>query len=196
MLSLIWRLFVTVWRAWRAPRSAASLFDESLLHMRVAPGDLDFNLHMNNGRYLALMDLGRLDLAVRAGLYRPARQGHWRPVLGSATIRFRRSLRPLQRFELRTRLLCWDHRWLVFEQRFEADGELYAVALARGLFTCPQGTVAPAQVLAAIGVTTPSPPPPGYVIEWARADSEAWAAAATAHTAVDEPPPPPDRAPN
>jgi acyl-CoA thioesterase FadM len=199
VLSLLWRLLMTIVRAWRAPRSAMT--DELVLRLRVAPGDLDLNLHMNNGRYLALMDLGRLDLALRGGLFRPAWQGRWRPVLGSATIRFRRSLRPFQRFELRTRLLCWDHRWFVFEQRFEADGELYAVALARGLFTSAQGTVAPAQTLAAVGITTPSPAPPGYVIEWARADADAWAAAATAHQDVDEvrdldEPSPPGRAPN
>jgi acyl-CoA thioesterase FadM len=195
VFSLLWRLVVTLIRAWRAPRGAASVIDESVLPLRVAIGDLDVNVHVNNARYLALMDLGRLDLALRGGLFRPAWQGRWRPVLGSTTIRFRRSLRPFQRFELRTRLLCWDHRWFVFEQRFEADGELYAVALARALFTCGQGTVAPAQVMAAVGITTPSPPPPGYVIEWARADSDAWAAAATAHNAVEDPLPP-DRAPN
>jgi acyl-CoA thioesterase FadM len=193
VLSLFWRLLMIVLRAWRAPRGAMS--DESVLPLRVTFGDLDFNLHMNNGRYLALMDLGRLDLALRAGVFRPAWQGRWRPVLGSATIRFRRSLRPFQRFELRTRLLCWDHRWFVFEQRFEADGELYAVALARALFTSPQGSVAPAQTLAAVGLTTDSPPPPGYVMEWARADTDAWAAAATAHDeAADSSPP--GRAPN
>jgi acyl-CoA thioesterase FadM len=187
----MWRLIVTVVRAWRAPRGGASMLDQSVLHLRVAPGDLDFNLHMNNGRYLALMDLGRLDLMLRAGLFRPAWQGRWRPVLGSATIRYRRSLRPFQRFELRTRLLCWDHRWFVFEQRFEADGDLYAVALARGLFTTGQGAIAPAQTLAAAGITAPSPAPPSYVMEWARADSDAWAAAATAAD-----PPPPGRVPN
>ena len=30
--------------------------------MRVWPNDLDTNAHMNNGRYLTLMDLGRFDL--------------------------------------------------------------------------------------------------------------------------------------
>jgi acyl-CoA thioesterase FadM len=199
VLSLFWRMLVTLVRAWRAPR--AVMTDESVIRLRVGISDLDFNLHMNNGRYLSLMDLGRLDLALRAGLFRPAWQGRWRPVLGSATIRFRRSLRPFQRFELRTRLLCWDHRWFVFEQRFESDGELYAVALARALFTSAQGTIAPAQTLASVGITATSPVPPGYVMEWARADTDAWAAAATAHQEVEdvpahEDPPPSGRAPN
>ena len=175
VFSLLWRLVACLVQALRAPR--ATLSEVSVLRLRVAPGDLDFNLHMNNGRYLALMDLGRLDLAVRAGVLGPAWKRRWRPVLGSATIRFRRSLRPLQRFELRTRLVCWDQRWLVFEQRFEAGGALYALALARAVFIGPGGTVAPAEVLAAVGVTTSSPPAPGYVTDWARADADAWQAA-------------------
>lgn len=178
VLSLLWRVVTCLVQALRAPR--ASLADDSVLRMRVAPGDLDFNLHMNNGRYLALMDIGRLDLAVRGGVLGVAWKRRWRPVLGSATIRFRRSLRPLQRFQLRTRLVCWDDRWLVFEQRFEAGGALYALALARAVFIGPAGTVTPAEVLAAVGVTDSSPAAPGYVTDWARADNDAWQAATAA----------------
>ena len=36
--------------------------------MRVWPNDLDTNAHMNNGRYLTLMDLGRFDLMTQCGL--------------------------------------------------------------------------------------------------------------------------------
>ncbi|MDB5490660.1 MAG: Mesenchymal stem cell protein, partial [Micavibrio sp.] len=32
------------------------------IRLRVYPNDLDSNLHMNNGRYLTVMDLGRLNL--------------------------------------------------------------------------------------------------------------------------------------
>ena len=36
---------------------------------RVWPHDLDTSLHMNNGRYWTLMDLGRADLMIRSGLW-------------------------------------------------------------------------------------------------------------------------------
>ena len=62
------------------------------------PDDLDVNVHMNNGRYLALMDLGRFDLMVRARLYRPKEHRQRWPVLGSTMVRYRRSLQPFQRF--------------------------------------------------------------------------------------------------
>lgn len=180
MLSLLLRILRVFWRGRRAPRLEMS--DVSVLRLRVAPDDLDFNLHMNNGRYLTLMDLGRLDFAIRSTLWREAVARKWRAVLGSATIRYRRSLAPFQRFELETRLLGFQERWFVFEQRFVVNGQLHALAIARGVFLAPGGArVAPADVLAAAGVTTPLPPTPSYVDAWAAADDAAWAAASPPH---------------
>ena len=51
-------------------RFAAALepLGTSVRRGRVWPTDLDVSLHMNNGRYLTLMDLGRLDLMLRTGV--------------------------------------------------------------------------------------------------------------------------------
>jgi acyl-CoA thioesterase FadM len=171
VLSLLLRTTAVAIGAVRA--RAITLEDESVLHLRVMPGDLDINLHMNNGRYLTLMDLGRLDLMVRSGLWRPVWKHRWRPLLGSAMIRFRRSLAPFQKFQLRSRLVCWDDRWFVFEQRFESRGQVHALAHTRGLFRDRQGNIPPAQALAAMGIDRPSPPAPAYVRAWAQADAEA-----------------------
>lgn len=54
-------------------------FEESVLRLRVLPNDLDYNLHVNNGRYLMLMDLGRLDLVVRLGIIGELRRRRWNP---------------------------------------------------------------------------------------------------------------------
>ena len=124
-MSLFLRTLLVLVRALRAPRR--DVLAESVLRFRVRPGDLDVNVHMNNGRYLALMDLGRFDVIVRAGLYRPRSHARRWPLIGSAMIRFRRSLQPFSRFELRTRVLGWDERWFVFEQRFEQDGQVVCV---------------------------------------------------------------------
>src|SRR3990170_2263282 len=42
----------------------------SILRFRVWPHDLDLSLHMNNGRYLTIMDQGRLDVMVQSGFLR------------------------------------------------------------------------------------------------------------------------------
>ena len=108
--------------------------DPSVLPFRVLPNDLDPNWHMNNGRYLTIMDLGRLDHVLRSGLWRPVRENGWAPMLGSAVIRFRRELRPFQRFALETRIAGWSDTTAVMEQTFYvADGAQKGQMAARAL---------------------------------------------------------------
>lgn len=136
---------------------------ESRLYFRVWPNDLDTNLHMNNGRYLTLMDLGRFDFVARCGLGIPTLRRRWFPVLGSLSIRFRRSLRPWQPFELRTRLLGWDTRWIFMEQDLHSEGQLVARALLKGVFLHKGQPVANEKVLALGGFRRESPELPDHV---------------------------------
>ncbi|MFH1034590.1 MAG: thioesterase family protein [Pseudomonadota bacterium] len=163
-MNLLLRLIKTVLMALKG-RPLPPL-GESLISMRVWPNDLDMNLHMNNGRYLTLMDLGRFDLTIRTGLGRAALRGRWRPMLGAATIRFRRGLRPFQRYDLRTRLVYWDHKWFFMEQRFEVAGQVYASALVKGVFVGPREKISPQVVAQAIGHDGASPPMPEEVRAW------------------------------
>ena len=64
-MNLLLRLALVLFQGRRGPR--LGLLDTGSLHMRVWPTDLDVLMHMNNGRYLSLMDLGRVDLLVRSG---------------------------------------------------------------------------------------------------------------------------------
>ncbi len=154
-------------------RPPLELLGESVVRFRVWPNDLDVNLHMNNGRYLTLMDLGRLDLMVRVGILRHLIRQRWRPVAASATIRYRRSLKPFRRFQIRTRLLCWDEQWIFFEQRFESEGRLVALGLIRALLRGSTGNVSTAEILKAVGQTVASPPMPASLALWREAESQA-----------------------
>jgi acyl-CoA thioesterase FadM len=158
--------------------SRIDIMDASVLIFRVWPNDLDFNMHMNNGRYLTLMDLGRTDLVIRCGLAGIILKRRWMPVLGGATVRFRRSLEPFQRFRLRTRILCWDEKWVFLEHRVETmDGRLAALAVVKGLFRTRAGSVTPAEVLQAIGRVSASPPMPEGVTNWTRTEKELYLSA-------------------
>jgi hypothetical protein len=86
--------------------------------MRVWPNDLDFNLHVNNGRYLALADIGRMHWFARTGLLGVARSRKAYPVVGDAIAKFRRDLKAFQSFEIYTRLIGWDSKWGFLEHRF------------------------------------------------------------------------------
>lgn len=43
--------------------------DECVTPFLVMPMDLDVLMHMNNGKYFSLMDLGRVDLMIRTRLW-------------------------------------------------------------------------------------------------------------------------------
>lgn len=145
--------------------------DVSVLTLRVWPNDLDLAGHMNNGRYGTIMDLGRLDLLVRRGMLRPLLRNRWRPMVAACAIRFRRSLGLFARYELHTRLVCWDDKWFFFEQRFQRGEELYAHALVKTVVKSPAGTVRPADLLRALGQDAVSPPAPPAVAAWRDLDT-------------------------
>ena len=66
----------------------------------------------------ANMDLGRLDLVLRTGLWRPIWRNGWAPTMGAAVIRWRQELRPFERYWLETRLSAWTESVAVMEQTF------------------------------------------------------------------------------
>lgn len=90
---------------------------------RVLPNDVDAFGHMNNSRYLAIMDLGRIDFLRQCGLFRGVLRRRWSVPVGGAHLQYRRALKPLQRYELHTRLLGWDERWFYFRQEFFRAGD-------------------------------------------------------------------------
>lgn len=143
------------------------LFEASRIAFCVWPNDCDLNLHMNNGRYLTFMDLGRLHLTAQSGLLREALRRGWMPVLAAAEISFIRSLKPFQRFELVTRLLTWDEKYIYLEQGFESDGKLCAQAYVKGIFLKKGARVPNAEVLQAIGYGNAPPPMPEALQQWA-----------------------------
>ncbi len=116
-----------------------TIFSVSKLHFLVWPNDLDTNLHMNNGRYLTIMDLGRFDLVLRNGLMKFMLRHKSVPVLAAATIRYRLSLEPFQKYRLESSVICWDKKWVYMEQRFiikggSKDGVVAAIGLVKGGF--------------------------------------------------------------
>jgi len=98
----------------------------------VLPSDVDWNVHMNNSKYLREMDFGRIFHVVENGLYGAVRAFGGFIVVGAVTIRYRKSLQLWERFQLRTRILCWDDRDFYYEQRFvNKEGITCAIALVK-----------------------------------------------------------------
>lgn len=130
LLRTLWLLFFGARR-----RAACPALGPCRTPFRVRPLDLDILGHMNNGRYLSVMDLARMDLMVRSGWWRRLRAGGIYPVLVAETIQFRRSLQARERYEIETTLPGWDQRDCFGVQRFRrGDGEIVATAVIRARF--------------------------------------------------------------
>jgi acyl-CoA thioesterase FadM len=143
-----------------APR--VDLLSTTRVNLRVWPNDLDINFHVNNGRYLAFADIGRLQWFVRTGALGIARKQKAFPVVGDAVAKFRRDLKVFQSFEIYTRLLGWDEKWGFIEHRFVRNDRVIGVVAIRGVFKGPDGPIDPGVLLAGLAHAIPSPPLP----EW------------------------------
>lgn len=144
-----------------APR--VDLLTTTRVTLRVWPNDLDFNLHLNNGRYLALADIGRIHWFVLTGVLGVARRQKAIPVVGDVIAKFRRDLKAFQTVEIHTRLLGWDRKWGYLEHRFVRNGRVLGLVAARGIFKGPDGPLDPAILMTGFARDAPSPELP----EWA-----------------------------
>ncbi len=167
-LRFLWLLLVV------RRRSPVPAFGPCRTPFRVWFTDLDVFRHMNNGIYLVIMDLARLDLMIRSGLWQKLKANGWYPVVVAETVQFRRSLNLFERFEIETRVLGWDDKAILLEQRFVRGEEVVAHALVRARFLKKSGgTVAPRDLAMAVGFDPESPVLEGYAARW-NAEQAAW----------------------
>ncbi len=130
----------------RAPRIPITGVARSTF--RVWPTDLDILRHMNNGKYLSVMDIGRFALMQHTGLDTVFSRERWYPVVVGQTISYRKSLLPWQRFTIESRILGFDEQAVYIEQRFvrpdsAGQPEIYARAVVRGRILRRGGGVVP-----------------------------------------------------
>lgn len=123
-----------------------ALTDPHISQHRVLPGDLDMAVELNNGRTLTLMDLGRMPLFERTGLFRRVYGAGWFMTMAGVTVRYRRRVTLWQKMRLHSRIICWDARFFYLEQAMlrpdglVANHALYRVAVAdRGGIIAPPG---------------------------------------------------------
>ncbi|WP_149202907.1 acyl-CoA thioesterase [Actinotalea subterranea] len=154
----------------RRPVPGRGLLDVSVTALRVTPADLDLYLHVNNGVYLQMMDVARTNLLADLGALPTLRTERWYPVVAASTVKYRRSLRLGERFEIASRVLGWDERVVYLEQVFTRGGHLVARAIVAGRFLSRSGDrIAAPRVAALLGHGEPSPDLPPDVAAWAAA---------------------------
>lgn len=148
------------------PLPALGVLEEDRIRLRVWPHDIDINLHMNNARYLSVMDYARTHLLARTGLLKHIVRLRWRPLVGAVWITYRRSLPVFSAFSLTSRLICWDERWFYIEQTFTGRDGLAALGWVKGMLRDARGSLAPQQVLERVAPGVLSPPIPESIAQW------------------------------
>ena len=163
-----WRLLVLHLRTMFARLPQRPLWGIHGMRFRVTPTDLDLLRHMNNGTYLQLADVARIDMMIRSGAWRRMGQLGWISVVASETITFRRQLRIGWRFTIETQIIGWDEHCFIIEQHFVHDGEIAAKCYVRQLFVRRRGGILrPAAVLGEFGWPEALPEMPEWVRLWA-----------------------------
>lgn len=162
-------VFRVIWLFFRSRfRSRLAAEDTAITPFRVWPTDLDGLGHMNNGKYLSIMDLGRMDLMLRSGIWPRLKRNGWYPVLAGQTISYFRSLNPWQSFDIHTRLMGFDDRWGYVEQLFVRNGVTHARAIVRSRFLKRSGgSVDHTDLELAFGVVPGPEGIPDWVKQWA-----------------------------
>ncbi len=167
-MNLYFRLLWVFLSAQFKPR--ISVGDVIEMRFRVWPNDLDVNGHVNNGRYMTLVDLALTEYFSRLGLLRVMRARKWRPMLGGGMISFRRGLQPFQAYTLRFAMQCWDEKWSYMRFEFLVAGQIMAQGLTKGAVVGPRGVVNAAEVMQALGATLSSPEFPPATLAWIEAE--------------------------
>lgn len=155
-------------------RTRVSLWESTDITLRALPTDVDVLLHINNGQYFSLFDLGRYDLMARSGFWKATRQKGWYPVVQAEQITFRKSVNFWTKFQIHTKLIGVDERCFYIEHRVVVDGEIYVRAYVAGRLIGPEGPVSIEEILD-LAAATGHPAPEDFTVSeelrsW-RADS-------------------------
>lgn len=151
-------------------QSPLAMGDVHISHHICWPWDLDIWMELNNGRTLTLYDLGRIPLAKRSGLIGALARNRWGLTMAGASVMYRKRVRMFERFEVRSRALGWDDKFIYLEQSMWRGETCTSHILYRSAVTDKNGIVAPSRVLDAIGSDAVSPPLPDWVTGWIEAD--------------------------
>lgn len=136
--------------------------------------ETDYNFHKSNSTYFADLDESRTALVTKlliAGFKQGAKnlekdghKGRLSVILGSVHTSFHREIKPYELYEVRSRVLGWDQKWLVIASFFirpatkkGKDEVLLASALSKYVVKKGRFTVSPTRCLTTAGWLPPAP---------------------------------------
>lgn len=122
------------------------------LNMMVLPNDLDINMHMNNGRYLTICDLSRVDMFIRSGLAKTMLKEKWLPIITEHTMVYKKALKPFQKYIVKMDVTGWDARSFDMVHTFIVGDRVVAEGTSKGvIYSKQEGVIPPERVMETVG---------------------------------------------
>ena len=145
-MNLIFRLLALFITSFFKPRLPIEKSKNSL-RLRVLPNDIDINLHMNNGRYLTICDLTRVDMFIRTGLAKTMIKEKWIPVISEHTMKYKKALKVFQKYTIKMEITGWDEKSFKMLHTFIADERVVAEGTSCGVILSKSGVIPPEEVM-------------------------------------------------
>ena len=160
------RRFRILWTFLRAFfRTKITALDESLMTIRVCFSEIDVR-RLNHSLFTFYGEVARLDFMIRCRLVGWMWKEKAYTVIASESIRYLKPVQLFQKLTVRTKLICWDEKWMYAHHIFEGEEGVVAVMILKGLFTGPKGIIPTSDVLKAIQLPPESPKFPSMIREW------------------------------
>lgn len=158
MARMLWYLLrvgiLVLWHRWL--EKPADPKEPFRLQRRAWPWYCDAYRHLNNAVYLRLAEDARWAWTARTPLFGLAVSSGWRFLVGGADLIYRREIPLLSRFEIVSRVIGADERWIYMAQEFVLpSGAIASRVLIRAMIRSRQGAVSPVDVAAAAGFSVP-----------------------------------------
>jgi Thioesterase-like superfamily len=149
--------------------STHPIFEPVSMYSRSPLLETDYNLHKSNSTFFTDLDVSRTALAtkllqpgMRAGserLEQEGKTGSPNVILGSVHCSYHKEIKPYEKYEIRSRILGWDKKWLLIGSWFIRPGrapdgkdeQVLASALSKYVIKKGRFTVPPERALQSSG---------------------------------------------
>ncbi len=148
-MNLYFRLILVILAALRRDTITPALL-KNTISVRMLPNDLDINMHVNNGRYLTLCDLTRVDFFVRTGIAALMLKHKWTPIIAEHTMTYLRPIKVFAKIDIRMEITHFDEKYFYCSHYFYKGDKLMAQGTSKALVISKSGSLTPQYTLDAV----------------------------------------------
>ncbi len=130
----------------------SSPFQTKTIHTYNSPFECDIYLHKSNSTYFEELDISRTKLMTlifqKFFIQYKTESGTWAYVpVANVFTSFKKEIKPYQRYDVKSRILGWDSKWIFILSKFESGAGLHAVSITKYVLKDKRKTIAPVKAL-------------------------------------------------